>query len=493
MSDASNLLLLDPGEDELVDAFERASRSSAHDQPDAARWRPLLDELAEQPEGRTQLEHFQRRRHGARYVSVTWWSDHQGRKHVRVAAGDTDSSDWHPHYSRLDHDLRPPLWHVHGERLYRVRRPGREATWRACCACGATGEPAALAWMGPRCGPCHDRVEEGLPHPEEGTPAVLHTPEDQTVYAVTFAPDGRSIASSSFYRQVMIHFLNGQQDRRVWSSENGIENEGFRPLIFSPDGLYLAAGDPEHVCVRVWDLAGREEDNRQLLYLEDTPTEEVLGLAFSPTEPLLAACDRSGVVTAWELDEASETWNQVHTRHNGATALAFAPDGLTLAVGLRQGGSVEFLTLPLWVRRGSFRSAGRSDEVLFLQYSPSGSHLVLITGSLDPERSQNPHHLRLWDVARGHEERSARVPFGVIAVALSPDGTHLAWIIHDEQHSPGEITFWDVARWQEAGRLEWDPEDPLSDLAFSPDGQTLVTGSQAGVLKLWPWRLLLEA
>jgi WD40 repeat protein len=449
--------------------------------------------MAEHPEGRTQLEHFQRRRHGARYVSVTWWSDHQRHKHVRIASGDTDSSDWHPHYSRLDHDLRPPLWHVHGERLFRVRRPGRDSTWVACCACGVTGEPAALAWMGPRCGPCHDRVEEGLPHPEEGTPALVGTPHG-TVYAVAFAPDGRSVASSSSRRRVTIHSLEGLPPRCVYRGDDAEEDEEYRPLLFSHDGRQLAAGDPEAPGLLVWDLASHEkgEGQQQLLYLEETPTEQVVGLAFSPTETLLAACDRSGIVTAWEFDEANESWNQVHTRHNRATALAFAPDGLTLAVGLREGGLIELLTLPLWVRRDSFRSADRSDEVLFLQYTPSGSHLVLITGSLDPEGDQTPHHLRLWDVAHGREERSARVPFGVIAVALSPDGTHLAWIVHDLQHSPGEITFWDVARWREAGRLEWDPEDPLSDLAFSPDGQNLVTGSRAGVLKLWPWRLLLE-
>jgi hypothetical protein len=54
------------------------------------------------------------------------------------------------------------------------------------------------------------------------------------------------------------------------------------------------------------------------------------------------------------------------------------------------------------------------------------------------------------------------------------------------------VTIWDVDVWQVAGRLEWNTEDDLRELAFSPDGQTLAIGSGSGVVKLVPWRLLLE-
>jgi hypothetical protein len=64
-------------------------------------------------------------------------------------------------------------------------------------------------------------------------------------------------------------------------------------------------------------------------------------------------------------------------------------------------------------------------------------------------------------------------------------------VIHHPNRSPAEVVFWDVAAWRGAGALEWDSEDAITALAFAPDGETLVTGSQGGAVKLWPWRRLL--
>jgi WD40 repeat protein len=275
---------------------------------------------------------------------------------------------------------------------------------------------------------------------------------------------------------------------RLFGAQDASEEDEFRPLAFSPDGRFLAACDPMEWYVRVWDL--EEGGEEQELAPDDGVIQQVLSLAFSPTGDLLAACDRDGQLVVWQAEE-SGVWSVLHAAHREAKALAFSPDGLTLAVG--RPGSVEFLNPSLGEQRhGIETGAGRDEDVLFLHYTPTGSHLVLITGSTEPERRHEQHQLRLWDVAKGQQEQCVNVPFGISAVAASADGRFLAWVVHDEQHSPGEITFWDVERWQEAGRLEWDPEDSLRDLAFSADGQTLVTGSEAGVVKLWPWRLLLE-
>jgi hypothetical protein len=73
---------------------------------------------------------------------------------------------------------------------------------------------------------------------------------------------------------------------------------------------------------------------------------------------------------------------------------------------------------------------------------------------------------------------------------LSIDGRYFAYTALNERQ-PGEVGFFDIAEWAEVGRVTWEPEGDIVDLAFSPDGQTLVTISQAGVVKLLPWRTLL--
>src|SRR5262245_14420078 len=102
MSEPSNRLLLQPAPEGLVAALTRAStgtRASEHNR----QWQPLLDEVAANAEGRSQIEHHSPGHEGTQFVCVAWWTDHQGRKLVRVCGGHTE---WGPqrHFSRLDRD-----------------------------------------------------------------------------------------------------------------------------------------------------------------------------------------------------------------------------------------------------------------------------------------------------------------------------------------------------------------------------------------------------
>jgi hypothetical protein len=63
------------------------------------------------------------------------------------------------------------------------------------------------------------------------------------------------------------------------------------------------------------------------------------------------------------------------------------------------------------------------------------------------------------------------------SVAMPPDGRYLGMIFHDDQRSAGSIHFWDLERWIIVGWIEWNPEDDLRALAFSPGGPLLATES----------------
>jgi hypothetical protein len=483
MIEPSTHLLLDPVPADLVAALDRAAGHVGLERH-GRQWRALLAEVAATAEGRSQQT--RPGQYGDRYVSAAWWTDHRGRKHVRVAAGDSATPDWHPGYSRRE-EHRPALWHAHPERIFRVTRPGREPAWVASCACGATGEPRALAWMGPCCGPCHDRGEDGQPLPEVA-PALFATGQ-QVIYAVTFAPDGRRLAVASSYRCIDLLPLDGRPPERVFGDQDAGEEDEFRMLVFSREGRFLAGADPLEGSVLVWDLAAGEE---QELFFDGVAFS---GLAFSPAEDLLAGCNRAGALVAWRLQEDG-AWKQVHASRSrqDVTALAFAPDGRVLALGLKRC-FVELKEPATWKRRRHVQSSGKpGEDVHFLHYGPGADQLVLLTACQVRNQGfdSNPVLRPLRFSGRSRERSSTHFPFRISAVASSPGGRYLAWVAEDERRPPGEVTVWDVERWEQAGWLEWDPEDPPRVLGFSPDGQTLVSGSSAGVVKLWPWRLLLE-
>ena len=95
-------------------------------------------------------------------------------------------------------------------------------------------------------------------------------------------------------------------------------------LALTPDGARLVGGRGERVTV--WDAAGAGTVREFAGH-----TAPVEALAAHPTESLLASVGRDGAVILWEPDSGS-----VRGRYDfglgAAHALAFAPDGLTLAV-----------------------------------------------------------------------------------------------------------------------------------------------------------------
>lgn len=489
----ADLLLTDPSAADLVAALERVSPSTMSV---PARWRGLLDEVTGNDEGRSQLESSVGGTSGARYVSVAWWTDHRGSKHVRVCGGDTSIDSWQPHYSSLDDDLRPPLWHVFMGRTFRVTRRGEEPRWLVCCACGMTGEPEELAWMGERCGPCHDRREEGQPHPEDGRPTLFVTPGAGVM--VAFSPDGKRLASAAGWYNLRVHDLSGGKETVLQGSE---PDPAFRahsnsPMAFSPNGRWLVTGLPQEWIVQWWDLADEDSNPGDMLIDADND-EENRGFTFSPDGRLFATWSDRGhylVSTGEGMPLESDGWRiNCH-----CTCLAFSPDSKTLAVAaagwqLR----VRLLDTHTWeVSDGpATPDTDGQEEIQFIDFTPDGHWLVCISGDATPNVEHRPprRRLHLFDLtSRELPDREHPLPFFTRVAALSPDGRYLAHVVHDEQHSPGEIRFFDLVEWIDGGRLEWDPEDAINDLAFSDDGQTLATISAAGVVKLWPWRLLLE-
>ena len=159
MSAPFDVLMQDPSEAEMVAAFDRATLDET-ERTARMRWKTPIEQVAAHAEGTMPITRHTGPTDRTFHLFLAWWSDYRGSKHVRVRGG--DKVNLRTYLSRLDHDERPPLWHVYPERIYRVKRGDAEPVWFASCACGVTGLPPEIAWMGPRCGPCHDRREVAI-------------------------------------------------------------------------------------------------------------------------------------------------------------------------------------------------------------------------------------------------------------------------------------------------------------------------------------------
>jgi WD40 repeat protein/DNA-binding SARP family transcriptional activator len=322
---------------------------------------------------------------------------------------------------------------------------------------------------------------------------------------VAFSADGTMLASGGGDRRVIVRDVASGRVRETFQGGEG----RFAGLRFSPDGRMLYAAATRSVIA--WDLEGAGRLGRP--FSVSGPPD--LAMAVSPDGSIIATPDgpAGDRVALREFHAPRKARPSLAPGIGRIGAIAFAPDGKTLALGGDRAGGAPVLvdvatgavTRPMtgghdsgfvtlaFDREGKRILTAGNDARAIVWDARTGAQLLELrhpevndtVAAWSPDGAMvatagGGGTVVLWRVADGAPVRTvAADPEWVAAVAFSPDGTLLATAGSGERFT----MLWEVASGRLVGRLR-HPTYVVA-VRFDPQGRTLATAATDGTVRLW--------
>ena len=364
----------------------------------------------------------------------------------------------------------------------------------------------------------------------------------QATRFLCFSSDGKLLATES----LRVDFWPGAAHLQIWDVDSGKEvNPVPRHVAqiscaaVSPDGSLIASGSYDNT-LRLW-----QANTGKPLHLLTGHNAAIVALAFAPDGKTLASAGTDTSIRLWDtatgkqktIHEKLPYWSQALAfTLDGKNLTAVSPWGSVASWGAKDGKTVELLEKGAFLKFAALAPDARTlvgqvasksnftPNTLFLWQMPHGKRLATIqiprkegwqygqvyywtavfsqdghyfatSESMDVSpngRYVLDHHtLRIWETASGSEvAQIVGLPNGSQVLAFSPDGRFLV-STHGDKRCIGNrgkddrtTIVWDIASGKKVIDFSGN-YNPVTCVAFSPDGKTLVTGNSDCTLLTW--------
>jgi WD40 repeat protein len=279
---------------------------------------------------------------------------------------------------------------------------------------------------------------------------------EESVYSISFSPDGKVLASASHDQTIKLWHLSTRKEFRTLTGNLWVYD-----VAFSHDGQLLASANGDHT-VKLWEVHSCNE-----LKTLEAHSGNVAAVVFVPNTQMVISGSWDYTIKIWN----TKTGNRIRTL-NGHTSLvnclAISPNGHALASGSHD------QSIKLWsLKTGQEMLAlnGHESSVNTIAFSPDSEMIA----SASDDRT-----IKMWNLKTGQIVHSFDGFLSAInSVCFSPDGKYLASAGDDKS-----IKIWSMETGKTVQTL-FGHEDSVYHISFSPNGQILASSSSDNTIKLW--------
>ncbi|PIL35871.1 hypothetical protein GSI_01531 [Ganoderma sinense ZZ0214-1] len=267
-------------------------------------------------------------------------------------------------------------------------------------------------------------------------------------------------------------------DRTVilWDAANGAmvhqwvthSYKAISTLAFSPDSQYLASGGDD-AKVKVWNLAGDLHEGPELIATLEGDIADVDCAAWSPRGDMIVF-RLSSTIQLWDARVFCLVYVLKHPDNKYFHLIALSPDGRWLVSGSSFGYCI-------WdVATGSLHKSVLVED-----------GFLRVTAAVFDSRSMRlvvaeHDEVNLVDVETGEVLAGLKGSNGARDVAFSPDGNLVLTLSND-----GMVKLWDTCTGVELFSLEGHKQK-VNQARFSPCGKYVASASEDGTVRLWKTR-----